>query len=125
LHCCVIVFLVVWWLLTGRPPLREFLTLRRGDNGEMVMVGLAVGVGGWIFTLVAAALIVLILNAPGLMRKPQQPPPMIAWMAALPLWKKGLVVLSAMTVEEAFFRGFLQKRIGLIHSHSTFSPPPP
>ena len=46
---------------------------------------------------------------------------MIAWMAALPLWKKGLIVFSAMTVEEAFFRGWLQKRIGLIASTVLFS----
>ena len=121
LHAVLIVFLAGWWLLTGRPPLREFLNLRRGDGGEMVMIGLAVGVGGWIFTIIAAVLIVLILNAAGVMPKPQQPPPMIAWMAALPLWKKGLVVLSAMTVEEAFFRGFLQKRIGLIASTILFA----
>ena len=121
LHGILIVFLTGWWLLTGRPSLREFFNLRRGEGGEMVMIGLAVGVGGWIFTIITAIFIVLILNAAGLMPKPQQPPPMIAWMAALPLWKKGLVVLSAMTVEEAFFRGWLQKRIGLLASTMLFA----
>ena len=121
LHGILIVFLTGWWLLTGRPPLREFLNLRRGESGEMVMIGFAVGVGGWIFTIIAAIFIVLILNAVGAMPKPEQPPPMIAWMAALPLWKKGLVVLSAMTVEEAFFRGWLQKRIGLLASTILFA----
>ena len=46
---------------------------------------------------------------------------MVAWMAALPLWKKGVIVLSAMTVEEAFFRGWLQKRVGLIASTLLFA----
>jgi membrane protease YdiL (CAAX protease family) len=121
LHGVLIVFLVGWWLLTGRPPLREFLSLRRGDGVEMTMIGFAVGVGGWIFTIIMALLLAAILSASGLMPKPGQPPPMIAWMAALPLWKKALVVLSAMTVEEAFFRGWLQKRIGLIASTVLFA----
>jgi membrane protease YdiL (CAAX protease family) len=121
LHAILVVFLAGWWLLTGRPPLREFFNLRGGDGGEMVMIGLAVGVGGWIFTIIVALLMALILSATGLMPKPAQPPPMIAWMAALPLWKKVVVVLSAMTVEEAFFRGWLQKRVGLLASTVLFA----
>src|SRR6266545_2835219 len=54
LHGILIVFLLGWWLLTGRPPLRDFLSLRGGNKGEMVMIGFAVGIGGWIFTLVVA-----------------------------------------------------------------------
>jgi len=42
-------------------------------------------------------------------------------MAAMPWWKKALLVLSAMTVEEAFFRAWLQKRIGLIASTTLFA----
>ena len=122
LHAILIVFLVGWWLLTGRPPLAEFLNLRRGNSGEMVMTGLAVGVGGWIFTIIMAVLIALILSATGTMPKnPPQPPPMIGWLVALPVWKKVLVVLSAMTIEEAFFRGWLQKRVGLIASTALFA----
>jgi membrane protease YdiL (CAAX protease family) len=121
LHAILIVFLAGWWLLSDRPPLREFLNLGGGRSGEMVMTGLAVGIGGWIFTLVIAFLLVAILNATGLLPAPAQPPPMIAWMAALPLWKKALIVLSAMTVEEAFFRGWLQKRVGLLASTVLFA----
>src|SRR5438045_3467298 len=36
-------------------------------------------------------------------------------------WKKGMLVLSAMTIEEAFFRGWLQKRVGLIASTLLFA----
>ena len=46
---------------------------------------------------------------------------MIAGMAALPLWKKAVVVLSAMMVEAAFFRGWLQKRVGLLASTILFA----
>lgn len=121
LHAILVVFLVGWWLLTGRPPLRDFLTLRAGRTGEMIMTGFAVGVGGWIFTIILALLLAAILKATGLLPGPAQPPPMIAWMAAQPLWKKAIVVLSAMTVEEAFFRGFLQTRIGLLASTILFA----
>ena len=77
--------------------------------------------GGWIFTLSIALMIGLILTASGLMPKNVQPSPMVAWLAALPLWKKAVIVLSAMTIEEAFFRGWLQKRIGVIASTALFA----
>jgi membrane protease YdiL (CAAX protease family) len=85
------------------------------------MTGLAVGFGGWVFTLMVALLIGLILSAAGLIPKNPQPSPMIGYMAALPLWKKATIVLSAMTVEEAFFRGWLQKRVGLLASTTLFA----
>lgn len=50
-----------------------------------------------------------------------KPSPMIPWLAAMPIWRKVLIVLSAMTVEEAFFRGWLQKRIGLVASTILFA----
>jgi membrane protease YdiL (CAAX protease family) len=118
LHIILVIFLAGWWLMSGRPPLREFLNIRRERTGEAAMAGFAIGIGGWIVTLVVAAAVVSILNAAGFMPKDLKPSPMIPWMAALPLWKKGLVVLSAMTIEEAFFRGFLQKRV-----HSGFGQP--
>jgi membrane protease YdiL (CAAX protease family) len=121
LHAILVVFLLGWWLLTSRPPLRDFLNLRGGKSGEMVLIGLAVGVGGWLFTILVALLIGIILTGSGLMPKAPAPSPMIAWMAALPLWKKIAIVASAMTVEEAFFRGWLQKRIGLIASTILFA----
>jgi membrane protease YdiL (CAAX protease family) len=121
LHAILLVFLIGWWLLTRRPPLRVFLNIPRERTGEAIMTGFAVGVGGWIFTISIALVIGLLLAASGLIPKNPQPSPMIGWMAALPLWKKGTIVLSAMTIEEAFFRGWLQKRIGLIASTTLFA----
>ncbi len=121
LHAILFVFLLGWWLLTKRPPWREFLSVRSGRPGEAVLTGLAVGVGGWVFTIAAALLIALLLQALKLLPEQPEPSAMIAWMANLPLWKKGLIVLSAMTVEEAFFRGWLQKRVGLIASTILFA----
>jgi len=121
LHGILIVFLLGWWLLTRRPPAGAFLNIPRQRLGEAVMTGFAVGVGGWIATILLALMIALILSAAGVIPKNPQPSPMIGWMAALPLWKKGTIVFSAMTVEEAFFRGWLQKRVGLIFSTLLFA----
>ena len=121
LHAILFVFLVGWWLLTRRPPIGEFLSIPRHGNGEAVLTGFAVGIGGWIFTISVALVIGLILTASGVMPKNPHPSPMIGWMAALPIWKKAVIVLSAMTIEEAFFRGWLQKRIGVIASTMLFA----
>lgn len=121
MHAILIVFLIGWWLASGRPGLREFLNIRHERPAEVVAIGVAVGVGGWIFTIAAAMIVALLLQAFDLMTGPTEPPAMIGWMAALPLWKKALIVLSAMTVEEAFFRSFLQKRIGLVASTILFA----
>jgi MFS family permease len=78
----------------------------------------------WVFGInlpVCAVLVALILSGAGLMPQKLEPPAMIAYMAKVAWWKKALVVFSAMTVEEAFFRGFLQKRIGLIASTILFA----
>ena len=121
LHVILFIFLLGWWLLTLRPPIGAFLNITRQRLGEAVMTGFAVGVAGWIVTLMIALAVALLLSAAGIIPKNPQPSPMIGWMASLPLWKKGTIVLSAMTIEEAFFRGWLQKRVGLILSTLLFA----
>jgi membrane protease YdiL (CAAX protease family) len=121
MHAILVVFLLGWWAATGFPDLREFLNIRHERPAEVVAIGISVGVGGWIFTLLMAMVIALVLQATGVLEKAPAPPVMIGWMAALAWWKKALIVLSAMTIEEAFFRSFLQKRIGLIASTLLFA----
>jgi membrane protease YdiL (CAAX protease family) len=121
LHAILVVFLLGWWFFSGRPPLREFLNIRYEKPAEVVAIGVSVGVGGWIFTIMMALVIALILQAAGAIDRAPAPPPMIGWMAQLALWKKALIVLSAMTIEEFFFRSFLQKRVGLIASTVLFA----
>jgi len=121
LHAILLTFLVGWWLLTRRPPVGTFLNVPRERAGEAIMTGFAVGVGGWILTIALALVIGLLLAASGLIPKNPQPSPMIGYMASLPVWKKATIVFSAMTVEEAFFRGWLQKRVGLVASTMLFA----
>lgn len=120
MHVILVTFLVGWWVATGFPNLREFLNIRHERPAEVVAIGVSVGVGGWMITILSAMLVAFFLQATGVLDKPPDPPPMIGWMATLPWWKKALIVLSAMTVEEAFFRSFLQKRIGLVASTILF-----
>jgi membrane protease YdiL (CAAX protease family) len=121
MHLILVVFLIGWWAAAGRPEWREFLNVRHERPAEVVAIGISVGVGGWIVTLLAAMLLSLLLQATGAMTEAPEPPVMIGYLSALPLWQKALIVLSAMTVEEAFFRSFLQKRIGLIASTLLFA----
>jgi len=121
MHGILILFLLGWWALSGAPPLREFLQIRHERPAEVAAIGVSVGVAGWIATLAVAAVIALLLQALGFMKNPPAPPAAIPWMAALAWWKKALIVLSAMTVEEFFFRSFLQKRIGLVASTLLFA----
>jgi membrane protease YdiL (CAAX protease family) len=120
-HLLLVVFLFVWWLLSGRPSVFVYLNIQREKVGRAILAGCAIGVGGWALTMMVALLIGVILATAGVMPKHAAVPPMIGWLVALPAWKKMLVVLSAMTIEEAFFRGWLQKRIGLIGSTVLFA----
>ncbi len=51
---------------------------------------------------------------------PKQPPALVLWLAGLPLWLKVSVALSAGVVEEIFFRGLLQPRVGIAVSTLLF-----
>lgn len=117
----LVLFLVGWWFLSGRPPLREFLQIRHERPAEVAAIGFSVGVGGWVITICMAALVALLLQSTGMMEDPPPPPALIPWMAKLAWWKKALIIMSAMSVEEFFFRSFLQKRIGLVASTILFA----
>jgi membrane protease YdiL (CAAX protease family) len=49
-----------------------------------------------------------------------QPSAIVPWIAALPILVRVMVSLSAGFVEEIFFRGFLQPRIGIALSTAFF-----
>ena len=117
----IIIFLVVWWLLSGRPSLRDYLSIRTERAGEAVMTGFAVGFGGWLFTLAVALLIGLILTAAGLMPKNPQPSPMIGYMASMAIWKKVVIVFSPCSESGSNGeRESTTKRVVLSAASSTF-----
>jgi membrane protease YdiL (CAAX protease family) len=84
-------------------------------------IGLAAGVGGWLVVLgVMVALGSLIWMLGGRELLPERPPALIPWLAGLPVATRLAVSASAGLVEEAFFRGFLQPRVGIPLSTALF-----
>lgn len=120
MHAILVVFLVIWWAMAGRPALADFFSIRRERAGDDAMAGLALGVGGWFVTIAVALVAGLILEATGQIGDDIRPPAAVPWMATLAVWKKCLIIFSAMTVEELFFRAWLQKRVGLVLSTILF-----
>ena len=108
-----------------RPPLGRTLAAQLGllapDVPREIGIGLLAGVGSWFLVILAALVVALILYAVGGEGvAPTKPPELIVWIAGLPLGVRILAALSAGVVEESFFRGFLQPRIGLWLSSAFF-----
>lgn len=107
----LLAFLVCWWLLSGRPPALEFLALRPANPLNEAGAGLCLGFIGWGVTFLLG---VIVAGLAALLKlgAPDSVPPLIVWIAGLAPWKRAVIVLSAMTVEEFYFRSFLQRRLG-------------
>lgn len=95
--------------------------LRARRIGGELAIGLVMGCAAWLAVLVAALVLGLALSGLGGEETlAQEPPPLIVWMASLPVATRLLISLSAGVVEEIFFRGFLQPRIGVLLSSALF-----
>lgn len=104
----------------GRQFLAQFGLLAPNVPRE-IGLGLLLGVGAWGAVLVAAIIVGLIVVALGGEQAiPKQPPALIPFLAALPVALRLAISLSAGVVEELFFRGFLQPRIGVALSTLLF-----
>jgi membrane protease YdiL (CAAX protease family) len=119
-HLVLVVFLLAWWRLRGNVRLLEFLRLDRSQVGDLRR-GLLIGAVGWALTLGITAAIAPLVTRSGVLPEPQEVPELMRWMAQLSVWRKLTIVAAAMTVEEAFFRAFLQTRIGLVLSSVLFA----
>lgn len=119
-HAVLFVFLIVWWQLAGRRDASEFLLLQSPTRDDL-RAGVALGVLAWTGTLTTTLLVgsLFLFQAEAL--DADGPPRVILWMARLPVWQKLVTIFVAMTVEEMFFRGFLQARIGLAPSTILFT----
>ncbi len=95
--------------------------LRPAGAARELALGAGVGLAAWLCVLavliVVGALIYLLGGAEML---PEAAPPVVVWVAALPLSVRVAVSLSAGVVEELFFRGFLQPRVGIGLSTGAF-----
>ena len=97
------------------------LGLRARDIGTELSIGLAAGLVGWLAVLAAALLLGLLVagvGGEGVLN--QEPAEQIVWLVSLPVGLRLAVSLAAGVVEEIFFRGFLQPRIGISASTVLF-----
>lgn len=120
-HLLLATFLFLWWRLRGDLPAGRFLSLSRGQLLEKMRAGIIAGAGGWVLTVMITGAAAAVMEGVGQVMEPGGVPPIMVWLAHLPVIDKLVIVAAAMTVEEAFFRGFLQTRFGLILSSVLFA----
>lgn len=132
LHVLFIFTLVVWFIAgyvpaVGAQPLDWWrgwtrqLGWRTRRPVQELGLGVGAGVISWLVVLLLVMLIGMIVYALGgedLL--PQSPPPMLEWIVGLPFAVRLGLALSAGLVEETFFRGFLQPRVGIVFSSVLF-----
>ncbi|MBZ0112375.1 MAG: CPBP family intramembrane metalloprotease [Thermoanaerobaculia bacterium] len=128
----MLIIAIVGWLLFGFAGFQGEQSLVSVSAAQLGMrcrsflkeVGLGLGLGFLIWPLlllVVGSVAAALFFFGGEELLPQQPPEMIVWIAGLPLALKLAVALSAGVVEELFFRGFLQPRIGILLSTVLFA----
>lgn len=124
-HAILVFFLVCYYALSDLRSLSDFLKLRSERPARDLSVGVLIGAGGWVVTILTA---VLILGFWLLVSRRIQGDaageaisPTILWLVSRPLWLKLCVVVSAMVVEELFFRSFLQTRVGPVAATLMFT----
>ena len=128
LHLFFVLALLVWYALGyggGATPIgvgwqRQF-GLRAAGVARELGLGAAVGVGAWLCVLMLLMLVgsvVYLIAGEGAL--PERPPEVVVLVAGLPLAVRLALSLSAGVVEELFFRGFLQPRVGIGLSTGAF-----
>lgn len=95
---------------------------RAANVWREVGLGVVLGIVAWVAVLLALMGVAAVLWAlGGEDAVPQQPPAMVPFIAGLPILVRMLISLSAGVVEETFFRGFLQPRVGIVLSTAFFA----
>ncbi len=123
-HLMLIVFLAVYFVLSGRRSLPEFLKLTSARPAADLGAGFLIGFAGWLLTIVALLIVIglwYVLRRHGNPAPVREVSPTIVWLVAQPLAVRILIVLSAMVVEELFFRSFLQPRVGALAATLMFT----
>lgn len=115
-----------WWFALGFAPglplapsawARAWSTQfgwRCREPWREIGLGLAAGAAGWLAVVAAVAALAAAVGALGGEDwLPREPPTFIEYLISLPVGVRLAVALSAGLVEETFFRGFLQPRVGI------------
>ena len=109
-HLILILFLTSYYVLSGRRSLPEFLKLTSARPAADLGAGFLIGFAGWLLTIVVLLVVIglwYVLRRHVGPTPSREVSPTIVWLVAQPLVIRILIVLSAMVVEELFFRSFL------------------
>lgn len=84
-------------------------------------IGAAAGAAGWVLVvLLMLAVVAIVWALGGEEILPTEPPELIPWVVGLPILVRAAIGVTAGVVEETFFRGFLQPRVGVLLSSALF-----
>ncbi len=123
-HLILILFLTSYYALSGRRSLPQFLRLTSARPAADLGAGFLIGFAGWLLTIVVLLIVIglwYVLRRHGAPTPVGEVSPTIVWLVAQPLAVRILIVLSAMVVEELFFRSFLQPRVGALAATLMFT----
>jgi len=123
-HLILILFLTSYYALSGRRSLLQFLKLASARPAADLGAGFLIGLAGWLLTIVVLLIVIglwYVLWRHGAPTPGGEVSPTIVWLVAQPLAVRILIVLSAMVVEELFFRSFLQPRVGALAATLMFT----
>jgi membrane protease YdiL (CAAX protease family) len=129
LHALFVAVLLAWYALgfagaraAGAAGLAPQVGLVARRPFTEIGIGLVFGVGAWLAVLGGVLALGLALQALGGEELlPTRPPDMIPWIAGRSVALRLAIALSAGIVEEIFFRGFLQPRVGIPLSTALFA----
>jgi membrane protease YdiL (CAAX protease family) len=124
LHGLLLLSVACWYVLGfGFDPrrwMRQF-GLSSGRPSFEIVIGIGAGAAAWVMViLVMVGTGAALWAAGGRDLLPESPPPLVPWLAGLPLTVRLAVSASAGIGEELFFRGFLQPRVGIPLSTGLF-----
>jgi membrane protease YdiL (CAAX protease family) len=111
-------------LRLGSTFARQFGLRARGWLGWLLEIGIGIlaGAAGWLLmVLTMMAVVGIFVVAGGEESLPTAPPEMVSLVIGLPMAIRIAIGLTAGIVEETFFRGFLQPRIGIALSTLFFA----
>jgi membrane protease YdiL (CAAX protease family) len=123
-HAMLAFFLVVYFTLTRGQTAADFLKLRSAKPVADLSVGVLIGLLGWalaILALLVVGTVWLLARRRGLEVPRPSMPSTILWLVSRPLTVRIGIVLSAMVIEELFFRSFLQTRVGPVAATVMFT----
>ncbi len=124
-HAMLLFFLACYYALSGRRSVAEFLKIQSDRPARDFASGAAIGVAGWLLTIVTAMVLLGLWYLVSHRFRGESGggtiSPTIVWLVSRPLAVKLLIVVSAMVVEELFFRSFLQTRVGAVAATLMFT----